>query len=305
MPQNIPLALVLTVLTTVVFALAATIQHAAVGDTSDAPQEKETLSGGQLKSLLASPRWWLGMGLTGLGAVISSIALLLAPVTVVQPLAILAVPWAVLMASRLYRHRITPAMWTAVGVAVGGTLWFAVVAVLYAADHEELDDTRLISGAVVAFAVAGAFALVGARGPQKWRCFAWAAAGAVIYGLESGMVKALFEYAATRDWMRSPTFWTLAVLLVVGALVATVFMQQGYATGAAEIVVGATNAVGPISAVAFGIAVLGEGANITVPAAVMMAIAGALAVYGVVLLSRAHPATAAAASAPAPATREG
>lgn len=305
MPQNIPLGVLLTLLTTVIFALAATLQHAAVGDTSDAPEEKEQLSGGQLKSLLTSPRWWLGMSLTGLGALVSSAALLLAPVTVVQPLAILAVPWTVLMASRLQRYRVSPAMWTAVAVAVGGTLWFAVVAVLFAAVREDLDDSRLITGAVVGFLVSGAFALVGARGPQSWRCFAWAAAGAVIYGLESGMVKAIFEYVATRDWTRSATFWTLVVLVAVGAVVATVFMQQGYATGAAEIVVGATNAVGPISAVAFGIAVLGEGANITAPAGVMMAAAAALAVYGVVLLSRSHPATVAAAPAPTPATREG
>lgn len=304
MPQNIPLAVVLTVLTTVIFAIAATVQHMVVGEQSDSPTEKESLSGGQLWSLLRSPRWWLGMGLNGLGAVISVVALLMAPVTVVQPLAILAVPWTVIMASRIHRHRITPAMWTGVGIAVGGTIWFAVVAVLFAADHEELDDTRLISGSLAAFAVAGLFALVGARGRQSWRCFAWAAAGAVIYGLESGMVKAIGEYVATRDWLRSATLWTLVVLLIVGAIVATMFIQQGYATGAAETVVGAMNAVGPISAVVFGIAVLGEGANITAPAAVMMVAAAALAVFGVVLLSRSHPTATAASEAPA-ATRRG
>ena len=66
-------------------------------------------------------------------------------------------------------------------------------------------------------------------------------------------------------------------------------MQQGYANGPAETVVGAMNAVGPIAAVLFGIAVLGEGANITPTAALMMIVACVIAVAGVVLLSRFHP----------------
>ena len=54
---------------------------------------------------------------------------------------------------------------------------------------------------------------------------------------------------------------------------------------------GTTNAVSPVAAVAFGILVLREGANMTWLAAVMMVAAGAIAVYGVVLLARFHPAT--------------
>lgn len=300
MTQNLPLAVLLTVVASVFLAVAAVVQHYAVGEQSDDEGGGESLGGGQLWALVRSPRWLLGMGLSGVGALIQVAALLMAPVTVVQPLSILAVPWTVMLASRISRHRISGAMWAAVALTVGGTVWFALVAVLFAADHEELDTTRLVSGTLVAFAVAGALALVGSRGRPAWRCFAWSAAGAVVYGLESGMVKAMGEYMATRDWAASATFWFLAVVLVAGALVATVFVQQGYATGPAEIVVGAMNAVNPIAAVAFGIAVLGEGANITRPAALMMAAAAALALFGVALLSRFHPTSPATGDASAP-----
>ena len=40
---------------------------------------------------------------------------------------------------------------------------------------------------------------------------------------------------------------------------------------------------------AYGIAVLGEGVNITAGAAVLMLLFAAVAIYGVVLLSRFHP----------------
>lgn len=298
MEQNVPLAIALTVVASVFLAVAAVVQHHAVGRESGDAAVGEGLGGAQLWSLVRSPRWLLGMGLSGVGAGIQVIALLLAPVTVVQPLSILAVPWTVVLAAQLNRHRIPPTMWGAVALTVGGTLSFAVVAVRHAADREYLDDSRLVSGTVVAFAVAGALALVGARGRPAWRCLAWSAAGAVVYGLESGMVKALGEYMTTRTWASSATFWFLAVALVVGALVATVFVQQGYATGPAEIVVGAMNAVNPVAAVAFGIAVLGEGANITPGAAALMLGAAALALWGVVLLSRFHPTSPAAGDAP-------
>ncbi|MFP5417227.1 MAG: hypothetical protein ACLGHZ_10225 [Actinomycetes bacterium] len=289
MNQNIPLAVALTVVTTVLFALAATVQHQVVGAQSEDPDQQESLSGGQLWALVKSPRWWLGMGLNGLGAAISVVALLMAPVTVVQPLAILAVPWTVLLASRIHGHRITPALWSAVVLAVGGTVWFAVIAVLHAVEKDVFDDTGLILGSLIVFAVSGLLALAGARGPRELRCFAWASAGAVIFGLESGLVKAAGEFVAAGTWRASATFWAVLVMLVIGALVATAFMQQGYANGPAETVVGAMNAVGPIAAVLFGIAVLGEGANITPTAALMMIVACVIAVAGVVLLSRFHP----------------
>ena len=107
-------------------------------------------------------------------------------------------------------------------------------------------------------------------------------------------MKAVGEIVADGEWAQSATFWTLAVMMVVGSLAATAFMQQGYANGPAETVVGAMNAFGPIAAVVFGFVVLGEGAEVTPSAAAMMVAAAGLAVTGVVLLSRFHPATSSA-----------
>lgn len=294
MEQNIPLAIALTVVTTVFFAAAATVQHTVVGEQSDGEGHDTSLSGGQLWALVRSPRWWLGMVLNGVGAIISVVALLMAPVSVVQPLAILAVPWTVLLASRIHGHRLPLRLWGAVGLAVAGTIWFAVVAVQHAVEEDVFDDAYLVGGALAGFAVAGGLAVVGWRGPQRWRCFAWASASATIFGLEAGLMKAVGEIVADGEWAQSATFWTLAVMMVVGSLAATAFMQQGYANGPAETVVGAMNAFGPIAAVVFGFVVLGEGAEVTPSAAAMMVAAAGLAVTGVVLLSRFHPATSSA-----------
>lgn len=213
-------------------------------------------------------------------------ALLLAPVTITQPLAVLAVPWTVLLTSRLHRTPVSGPTWTAVALTCAGTVAFALLAIWQGPDHEEFVETGLIAGTIVGYLLASGIALLGRFGPQRLRSFLWASAGAAIFGLEAGVVKALGEYAARGDWRGSVVFWVLALLVILGALIGTAFVQQGYATGSAEAVVGAVNVVGPLAAVIFGVAVLGEGVNYTVLGVVLMLAAAAVSMSGVALLSR-------------------
>jgi len=285
--QNIPLAVVLTVLASVALAVASVVQHVAVGATAAKPGTK--LSGKELLAVVRNPRWLGGLALTGVGAVLQMTALLLAPVTVVQPIGVLAVPWTILLAARVHRSPITPSIWGAAGLTVFGTAGFAWVAISHAAPYPVLSDGWLVAGTLAGFGVAAALALAGARGPLAWRCLAWSAAAAVVYGAESGVVKAIGHYAATRPWLTSPTFWFLVASIVAGMVLAGIWIQQGYASGPAEIVVGTLNAAGPVAGVAYGVAVLGEGINITATAAALMLGCAAVALWGVVLLSRFHP----------------
>lgn len=287
MEQNIPLAMVLAVTASVAFAVASVTQHVAVGDATG-PQAGSKLSGKQLLSLIRSPRWLLGLVLTGVSLVLQTAALLLAPVTVVQPLGVLAMPWTILLAARVHRHTITPMMWTATALTVAGTAAFTWVTIRHATPAPQLIDTWLVTGTLIGFGIAGLMAAVGAGGPKAWRCLAWSTAAAVLYGTESGAIKALGSYATSRPWLHSTTFWFLAASIAAGMLLAAVWIQQGYNTGPAEIVVGTLNAAGPVAAVLYGIAVLGEGANLTGTAVALMLAFAAVALSGVVLLSRHH-----------------
>lgn len=287
MEQNIPLAMVLAFVASIAFAVASVTQHVAVGDTAG-PQAGSKLSLKQLLSLIRSPRWMLGLVLTGVSLVLQTTALLLAPVTVVQPLGVLAMPWTILLAARVHRHKITPMMWAATILTVAGTAAFTWVTIRHATPAPELIDSWLVTGTLIGFGLAGVMAAIGAGGPTAWRCLAWSTAAALLYGTESGAIKAVGAYATSRPWMQSPTFWFLAASIGVGMMLAAMWIQQGYNTGPAEIVVGTLNAAGPVAAVMYGIAVLGEGANLTGTAVVMMLAFAAVALSGVVLLSRYH-----------------
>lgn len=291
MNQSITLAVVLVLVASVLFAIASVVQHHAVGDAA-APQEGVKLSGTQLLAVIRNPRWIGGLLLTGVGAVIQVGALMLAPITVVQPLGVLAVPWTMLLAARLQKRPVRRQGWLATGLTVAGTAAFAWVAITHAAPYPILNESTLIIGTLTGLAVAAGLALIGARGPLAWKCLAWSSAAAVIYGAESGVVKAIGGYVTTRPWVDSPVFWILAASIPVGAVLAGIWIQQGYAAGPAETVVGALNAAAPVAGVAYGIAVLGEGSAITATAAVLMLGFAAVAIWGVVLLSRIHPARA-------------
>ncbi len=287
MTQNIGLAVALTVLASIALAVASVVQHLAVGDAATPGGEK--LSGRQLLTVVKNPRWLGGLALTGVGAALQVTALLLAPVTVVQPIGVLAVPWTILLAARIHKAPITPKLWGATALTVIGTAAFAWVAIGHAAPSPVLNDRWLVQGTLAGFGVAALLALAGSRGPLQWRCLSWSAAAAVIYGSESGVVKAIGHYTTSRVWASSPTFWFLAASIGAGALLAGIWIQQGYASGPAEIVVGTLNAAGPVAGVAYGIAVLGEGVNISAFAAVRMLLFAAIAIAGVVLLSQFHP----------------
>jgi drug/metabolite transporter (DMT)-like permease len=288
MSSNITLAVILAVLASLAFAGSSVVQHLAVSDESSG--DADALGGRQLLAVAKNPVWLAGLALLGLSAAGQVAALQLAPVTVVQPLGALAVPWSILLSARVHKHQITRGMWAGTAMTLLGTVAVAWVAITHATDAPELRDERLVAGTIVCFVIALLFTLVGTRGPVAWRCLAWALAASVIYGMESGLVKALGAYIATRDWLGSGIFWFMVAAIVIGVALAGVWIQQGYAAGAPEIVVGGLNAGAPIAGVAFGIAVLGEGVVLRQDptAIVMMLIFAAVALSGVVLLSRHH-----------------
>lgn len=284
------------------FAGAGVLQHRAVTScTSDAAGERLRLDRRAFGALLRRPGWLAGLALGGGGAALHALALVLAPVTLVQPVGVLAVPIAVLLAARVTGVR--PAPGVAAGVAlcvagVGGVVALAAGSVVGgAADPQALGW----AGAGVAAAVL-ALAGVAARARGPLRCIACAAAGAAAFGLVSSLVRALAEQvaggAAGLDLAATAT--AIGLALVVGGWL----VQQAFAAGSPELVVACLTVVDPLVAVLLGVLLLGEGAAIGTTTALAMAGCAVVAAGGVVALARHHPDVTvrrAAGALPAPA----
>ncbi len=287
--QNIPLAILIVVLASFLFAGGATIQHLAVGHTVDAEAENRSMDLKQVWSLLTNRRWLLGLTLVGIGATAHIVGLMMAPVTVVQPVGILAVPWSVLLAARIHGFAPTRQIWGAVAMTVVGIVGFTLISASTAAHQTELPATAIIIACVVVYAMGGLLGFLGMHGSASRRCIMWASGGSFFYGLSSALIKTITELVREGGFLQRPLFWVALAFLVGCYLLGGWMVQQGYANGPAEIVVGSMTTTDPIVAVTFGMAVLGEGVRVGLGDAVGMLLSGGVAVAGVVVLSRFHP----------------
>lgn len=245
----------------------------------------------RILQLLRTPTWLMGLGLVVLGASIHLVAIALAPLTVVQPLGILAVVWSVLIAARLNNTKPSRTMWFAVTVSVIGIVLFTILSTRYSAEAQVASLTSMIWTTAVVWTIAIVLAILGAVGPRWMRSLSWAWGGAVLYGLGSGYMKIMTEIVTGKGAVTGAEFVTAAVGLAAAYGVGGWMIQQAYATGPAEVVVGSMTTLDPLAAVVVGLVVLQEGALLTPAVGIGMALAGALAAGGVAVLSRFHPDT--------------
>jgi drug/metabolite transporter (DMT)-like permease len=123
------------------------------------------------------------------------------------------------------------------------------------------------------------------------RIFYVVAAG-VLFGFVATLAKVLIGRIQTivrAHFHLAPTDW-LTVLCLIGLLAAaflgTYFVQTAYSSGSPDVVVAGLTVIDPIVGVTIGIVVLGEAAHAPVWAGLVFVIAGALAVFGVIQVSR-------------------
>ena len=301
------LALLLAVLGAVCFAGAAVLQHGEV--TGPAPQVpgRAGLTAAGLRALAARPRWLAGVALAAVGAGLHAVALVLAPVSVVQPVGVLAVPIAVGVAVQGRRLGRAGGLGIAAGIAlcVGGVA-LAVRTAAAATPDAVTDPGRsvLLAGTVAAAVVLG-LAVLAARTVGRARCLACAAAGAVAFGVVATVLRAVSLQLAAGQ-AGPETVLGAAAGVAVALAVGGWFVQQAFASGPAAVVVAVLTVVDPLVAVGLGGALLGEVAGLPAAGIAVLVAAGLAAAVGVGLLARHHPDARPdprTAAPPAPATR--
>lgn len=286
------LAIGIQVLSSFFFASGAILQSLGVRSTFDpsGPPSSNKLTFVGLLSLFRIRRWLLGLVLVFAGAALHVVALSLAPVAVVQPVGILAVPWSVVLAARIHKHKLSHRMWIAVGITVAGVVCFTVLSTLFATGVKRVELGEVFISFLVVCSVCGVLSYLATRAAPWAKAVMWSSVGAMFYGLGSGLVKASMDLVLKHGQPLAGFEVVATVAMMLACFGLGVWMiQQGYASGPPEITVGAMTTVDPFVAVIFGLIVLGEGIGMGVGPAVGMAVTGAIAVYGVLLLSRDHP----------------
>lgn len=287
----IALAVLLAIVASISFASGASAQHVGVDKAFSTKDPDRRVGFSEIITLVRTPVWLFGLLLVAFGACIHLTAVYLAPITVVQPIGILAVIWSVFIAARLNHTTPTRTMWLAVACSVVGIVFFTVLSTRHASRSSSASLHAMIITTAVVWAVAAGLVVVGLIGPRWMRNLGWSWAGSVLYGLGTGYMKIMTVVFKDHQLFTGPEFWAALLGLVLAYGVGGWLIQQGYASGPAEVVVGSMTTIDPLAAVLVGLVVLGEGANLTPGIAIGMGLAGALAAGGVAVLSRFHPDT--------------
>lgn len=307
------LAVALAGLGAVLFGLAAARQHRAVREQGAAPQPGNrrpsgpTLDLRDLARLVRQPSWLVGAGQAVVAGGAHITALGLAPLTLVQPVGVIAVPVTVVATALTARRRPTGSALAGAALSVAG---IAVLTVLLLSPPAE--EMLLPRWPVVALVVAVALAVaaLAALTPRKaslLRCLALATGAALLFGLNSILLRTVGHLIGTHVVAAQIPVLAAAALGLVVALPAGLWaMQTAYLAGSAQVVLCCLTLVDPLVAVLGGHLLLHDGVAVRGDGWVAVAGCAVLAAVGVVLLSRdgsaeTGPGAGAPPSAPAPA----
>ncbi len=305
------LAIALAIVAALCFAYAASLQQHAVTETVHrrdgvAAATQPGVSITSFHALAQQPRWLGGWGLMAAASALHVSALLLAPISVVQPIGILAVPVAVILAARSRRSRPPAAAVAGVVLSVAGMGTFVLLA-----GHDVTTSSGpttlvgLLTALLIVVAAVFGLTLIARRSSRLIRCFAYAGIGAVSFGCSSALIRLISQAVAAEAAAFKSPLVIVAGLAVVAALTCGAWaVQQAYVSGSAAIVVSILTLGDPLVAILLGGGLLGEGLSQN-PAINMAMVGSAIAAsYGVRLLAAHHPAAAprlSPESAPAPA----
>ena len=178
----------MALLAAVMFAIAAVAQNVAVADVVGRARTP-ALGGAEFRSLVRSRTWVGGVSLTALASVLHAGALVLAPVAVVQPIGVLSVPFAVVLAASRTRIRPPAVVWMAAAVCLGAVVGFVLLADVGLGTSPAPRFVDVVAAALGAGALSGGMALWAIRRSGWLRCAGFAASGATAFGLVSALMR--------------------------------------------------------------------------------------------------------------------
>ncbi|MEV7803185.1 DMT family transporter [Microbispora sp. NPDC088329] len=275
------IAVVLAVLAAAANAVASVLQRRAA---RSAPAD-EAFRAGLIWDLVRRPAWLGGIAALIAGFLLQAAALTSGGLALVQPLLVAELPITMLVAGWMFRVRVTPQTWLAIGALTAGLAGFLAAASPTPGDRLPGLLTWVISAGVTAGLLAGCVAAaIAADGPAR----------AVLLGAAAGLGFAYTAVLMKRTVEDLPAgvrtlagSWSLYAMVAAG-LCSLFLLQNALHSGPLVAVQPALTVTDPVASTAYGVAMFGE--DIRTGPWVLPELSGmALILYGSVLLSRSAP----------------
>jgi drug/metabolite transporter (DMT)-like permease len=287
---GIPVAL----LGAILLSLGSAVQQRGVAAQGSRSDGKGGLAVSQMLGLVRNRQWLGGTVMVILAIVCQLTALGLSPIAVVQPIGVLALVVSAIITARTTHRSPGRASVRAIGICVVAVIVFVTIASLtthVAAVHNSNVTFVLVIVAIVVLVIGLVFL---ARRTRLTRIFYVIASG-VLFGFVATLAKVIIGRVETvLDAHHSPfavgglTYLCLVGIIVAGSL-GQYLQQSAFSSGSPEVVVAGLTVVDPIVGATLGLTVLGEAVGAPLWAFIVFGASGALAIVGVVRLSRARP----------------
>ena len=280
-------AIGLAVIGAIFLSLGAQFQNDAV-TKHHAPSRPRpgSLSLRQIADLLRRPRWLTGTSFLVLAILFQLSALALAPLIVVQPIGAIALIMTSLLNAKIYRLRLNLSTFLAIALTTLGVGGFVAVAASSAV-AVEMSNEKLLQVVGILFLLLLMFGALFWRSMGRVGALQYIFGAGVLYGFVASLAKVVIQRILQQDY----DFLTLLALIsLVGATVlGGWFVQNAYASGPPDLVIAGLTVIDPAVAVMIGIAILGEAEAASLGQMFGYAVAGIVAISGVLALNKFHP----------------
>jgi len=275
--------------TLVVAAALASAVFIAIGivvrqrATMDVPHD-QGVSTVMLATLVRRPLWWAGTGAAVTGYAFQAIALAFGSLTLVAPLLVSALLFALPLSARLAGRRVTRVEWVWAMVL---TLALAVFVALArtAPGHYQGSEGPAVTVAVVALTVTIGTLPVAIRLSGWQRALLLATAVGALFGVVAVLTKIVMNTVIHGHAARLPAS-PVAYLLVLVGVVATLLQQSAFHAGSLRASVPAMLVLEPVVAVLLGQVILGEHLTVNSSAGVVLGMAVAAMAAATIALGR-------------------
>jgi drug/metabolite transporter (DMT)-like permease len=244
-------AALLAILAAMAFALAATLwQRASMARGVEAGRPQGLIG------LLTDWVWLLGLAAQGVGVLLQAAALDRGRVSIIQPLLVTTVVWALPLGYLLSNQTVTRRHGLGAAIVVAGLAVFALVGDP-AGGLDNAPTSDWISAYLVIAVVCVAVVLVGSRGGPDTKAATYGTVAGVLYGVAAVLLKPVVETLHSDGLVHVLEGWQLWFMAVTG--IAGFFVQQiSLAVGKLAASVATTSVANPVVSVFLGAFVLQE-----------------------------------------------
>ena len=281
------LAVVLAVAGAFFLAFGAQRQGSAVkADTGGL-----ALSSNGLLRLIRNRRWILGLVLLCVGTALNAIALVSAPLTVVQPIGAIALVITTVINAKDQGLSMNRATVVAISCCVTGSALFVILAVTVTQENHHVSAADELTVVLLLALVVALFGTLALLFKHRMSAFVYIIGAGMLFGFVAVLTRIIGRHLLDPNglFLLNVQWSTLLAILAAGGL-GSWFVQSAYSGGPPDLVIAGLTVIDPMIGIAIGVVILGElRPDVHAVTAIAMGAAALLAIVGVIALSRHHP----------------